>query len=44
MMQTREDLATWQREVQRRPGQEAKFIFELRTVVTVMTLSCSVFR
>ena len=30
MMQTREDLASWQREVQRRLGQEAKFISELR--------------
>ena len=37
MMQTREDLASWQREVQRRLGQEAKFISELRAVVTLMT-------
>lgn len=31
MMQTKEDLASWQREVQKRLDQESKFIADLRS-------------
>ena len=37
-MQTREDPASWQREVQCRLGHKAKFISELRIVVTVIDI------
>ena len=33
MMQTKEDMESWQREIQKRLDQESKFIAELRSFI-----------
>ena len=35
MMQTKEDMESWQREIQKRLDQESKFIAELRSFIYI---------